>query len=402
MSDEDKRRILKEMIGELHEGTPPERVKERFKQFLLSISPIEIAKVEQELIEEGMPRDEIRRLCDVHLEIFAEQLAGQKLVAPPWSPISILMEEHKALLGLLEELAGLAEKARSADEARTVEEVAQLRQGVDELMEAEKHYLREENVLFPLLEKHGITEPPAIMWMEHDDLRRRKKELAKLIDEAGTKGYGEFEERVCDAVGGIRSALSSHIFKENNILFPTAVGVVEEEEWAEARTGFDEIGYCCFTPAKVVEAKPEVSTKPRSDDVQTGEMSFETGSLSKDEVEAILDTLPIDVTFVDKDDTVRYFNKPDSRIFVRTKQVIGRKVQQCHPQKSLHVVNRILEDFKAGRRDVAEFWIQKEDRMIHIRYFAVRDKDKNYLGTLEVTQDVTEIKKIEGEKRLLD
>ena len=133
-----------------------------------------------------------------------------------------------------------------------------------------------------------------------------------------------------------------------------------------------------------------------------GLMRFETGTLSKEEVEAILNTLPVDITFVDEEDTVKYFNKAEKRIFVRTKAVIGRKVQLCHPQKSIHIVNRILEAFKTGEKDVAEFWIQKDDRLIHIRYFAVRDKDGKYLGTVEVTQDITDIKKIEGEKRLLD
>jgi len=131
-------------------------------------------------------------------------------------------------------------------------------------------------------------------------------------------------------------------------------------------------------------------------------LRFETGELSRYEVEAILDALPVDITFVDREDRVRYFNKAEKRIFARTKSIIGRKVQQCHPQKSIHIVNRILESFKSGKKEVAEFWIQNKDRVIHIRYFAVRDKNGKYLGTMEVTQNITEIKKIEGEKRLLD
>jgi hypothetical protein len=131
-------------------------------------------------------------------------------------------------------------------------------------------------------------------------------------------------------------------------------------------------------------------------------LQFDTGEFSKAQAESIMKTLPFDVTFVDKDDIVRYFNK--SEIFLRTKSVIGRRVQQCHPQKSVHIVNQILESFKTGRKDVAEFWIPMDNgaRLIHIRYFAVRDKDKNYMGTMEVTQDITGIQKIEGEKRLLD
>jgi len=131
-------------------------------------------------------------------------------------------------------------------------------------------------------------------------------------------------------------------------------------------------------------------------------LRFETGALSEEEVEAVLDSLPVDISFVDKEDRVKYFNKAGKRIFVRTKAVIERKVQLCHPKKSVHIVNKILESFKTGKKDVAEFWIQMDNRLIHIRYFAVRDKNGKYLGTMEVTQDITDFKKIEGEKRLLD
>ena len=131
-------------------------------------------------------------------------------------------------------------------------------------------------------------------------------------------------------------------------------------------------------------------------------LQFETGSLSEEEVEAVLDSLPVDISFVDKEDRVKYFNKAEGRIFVRTKAVIGRKAQLCHPQKSVHVVNNILEAFKTGKKDVAEFWISLNNRLILIKYFAVRDKNGKYLGTVEVTQDITDMKKIQGEKRLLD
>jgi PAS domain S-box-containing protein len=131
-------------------------------------------------------------------------------------------------------------------------------------------------------------------------------------------------------------------------------------------------------------------------------LMFENGSLSVEEIEGILDALPIDISFVDKNDRVKYFNKAEKRIFVRTKSVIGRKVQMCHPQKSLNVVNKIVQSFKTGKKDSAEFWIMLEDRLVQIRYFAVKDKNGKYLGTIEVTQDLTDLQKIKGEKRLLD
>lgn len=119
-------------------------------------------------------------------------------------------------------------------------------------------------------------------------------------------------------------------------------------------------------------------------------------------IEAMLNSMPMEISFVDEADTVRYFNKNGDRIFPRPRAVIGRKVQDCHPRKSLHVVNQILEDFKAGRRDSADFWIDLKGRKIYIRYFPVRTSEGRYLGTLEATQDITDIQVIKGQKRLLD
>jgi hypothetical protein len=236
--------------------------------------------------------------------------------------------------------------------------------------------------------------------MEHDRIREIKKGLYRLIDARDGLALQDFVKQLEGIAVALAEMLSNHFYKENNILFPTSLRVIGEDEWKEIRQQFDELGYCCFTPEHARKAVEEVKLPAEKPEVE-GAIHFETGALSKEEVEAILNTLPLDITFVDKDDTVRYFNRSEERIFVRTKAVIGRKVQQCHPQKSIHIVNQILEDFKSGRKDVAEFWINFKGRLIHIRYFAVRDKNGEYLGCLEVTQDITDIKKIEGEKRLL-
>ena len=403
ITEEERKKALKEILKQLHAGVPPENVKERFRQFLEGVSPLEIAKIEQELIGEGISREEIQRLCDVHLAVFKEQLEKQKVEAVPASPLHILLEEHKMLQQITQTLGLLADKVEKAESLNAVkEELAQLRHVADELLDAEKHYLREENVLFPILEKHGITEPPAIMWMEHNQLREKKKQLKGLVENAANMSFPDFKRQLSELANSIGSALNSHVFKENNILFPAAQRVVTEREWTAIRTDFDEIGYCCFTPEPLI-AKPELDTlKAEEKPMAEGTLQFETGTLTKEEVETILNTLPVDITFVDKDDAVKFFNKAEKRIFVRTKAILGRKVQLCHPQKSIHVVNRILEAFKKDEKDVAEFWIQMGGRLIHIRYFAVRDKDGKYLGAMEVTQDITDFKKIEGEKRLLD
>jgi hypothetical protein len=400
-SAEEKKRVLKEVIKQLHAGVPPERVKGKVKKLLETTSSEEIAKIEQELVKEGMPREELQRLCDVHLAVFSDQLGKQQLNVPAAHPISILMEEHKILTQRAERLQTLTDMVEEACDVVYVGDVLkEIQQIATQFQEAEKHYLREENVLFPMLEKHGITEPPAIMWMEHNQIREKKKQLAELAEKWNTMTFFDFKKKLVDAAKPLCSLLPNHYFKENNILFPAALQTIKEDEWQDVREGFDEIGYCCYTPPQAARAAQAKAAQKKED--AEGLLQFETGTLSQEEAEAVLDSLPIDISFIDKDDKVKYFNKAEKRIFVRTKAVIGRKVQLCHPEKSVHIVNKIIEAFKEGRKNAAEFWITMNGRLVHIRYFAVRNKKDMYLGTLEVTQDITEIKKLEGQKRLLD
>jgi PAS domain S-box-containing protein len=401
--DEAKKKLLKEIIKQLPEGAPPTEVREKFREALKGVTSEDIVRVEQELVREGMPREELQRLCDIHMAIFGEELQEQELLIPRGHPISILIEEHRIMLQRaerLETLVGMVEEA--CDSVYVGDILTELQSVVKEFQDSEKHYLREENVLFPMVEKHGITEPTAIMWMEHDKIREAKKKFTNLVQKWNTMPFDDFKKRLSEATKPLCSVFPTHFYKENNILFPAALQSVAIEEWEEARKEFDEIGYCCFTPpaatARMQTEKVESKVTPVTEET----LHFENGSLLKEEVEAILDALPIDISFVDENDSVKYFNKADKRIFVRTKAVIGRKVQMCHPQKSVHIVNRIVDAFKNGKKDSAEFWITMGGRLVHIRYFAVRDKNGKYLGTMEITQDVTDIKKLEGEKRLLD
>jgi len=394
--------MLKELIRQLHAGLSPEEAKERFKGVLSDVSPLEIAKIEQELVEEGMPREEIQRLCDVHLSVLKESLDNAEVLAPAGHPVHILMEEHKLLLGFADDLKSTARDIGESDDFGSVsEEMGHLGEIAELLKDSEGHYVREENVLFPYLEKHGVTEPPAIMWTEHNKIREIEKGLDQLLKTQRILNFQSFAERLVEASNALGEMLSTHFYKENNILFPAAMRVVEASEWNDIRRQFDELGYCRFTPEAARAAAGVVGVRS-AERVVEGMISFESGTLSSEELELCLNALPVDLTFVGRDDTVRYFSQSKDRIFPRTRAVIGRKVQQCHPQKSIHVVNKILEDFRAGRRSVAEFWIDMKGRLILIRYFAVRGKAGDYMGCLEVTQDITDIQKIKGEKRLLD
>ena len=401
---EDKKRILKEILRQLHSGASPEELKEKFKHVLKDTSSEDIARIEQELVKEGMPREQLQKLCDVHLAVFAEQVQGQEIHLAAGHPINILMEEHRIMLeraDRLKVLVGMIEKA--CDVVYVGDALKELQEIAKDFADSEKHYLREENVLFPTLEKHGVTEPPAVMWMEHNQIREVKKNLQSLVEKWNTIHFDEFKAKLADAAEPLCEILPSHFFKENNILFPTALKVITDSEWIDVQKEFDEIGYCCFTPKTLIEAtQATVAEKPKAATEQEGTVQFETGRLTKEEIEAILDTVPLDISFVDANDQVKYFNKAEKRIFVRTKAVLGRKVQMCHPQKSIHVVNKIVEAFKTGKKDVAEFWITLDNRFVHIRFFAVRDKNQRYLGTLEVVQDVTDIRKLEGQRKLLD
>ncbi len=394
----DRKEILKEIIRKIHQGADPEEVKAQFRSLLQGVSALDIARAEEELIREGLPREEIQKLCEVHLAVFREGLEKREpTLAPPWHPIHILMEEHRILLERAGELLGLA---RQLGEIGKLDPHLQdhLQHIAEDLRDSESHYVREENVLFPYIEKHGITEPPAIMWMEHNQIREVKKKLYNLVEKASAMPFPQFLQELNGLAQSLQNWLSTHFHKENNILFPLSLQVISQQEWADIRLQFDELGYCCFTPVEAMPAPSEAQAPARPE----GEISFDTGSLTLQELEAILNTLPVEITFVDKNNIVRYFNRAETRTFPRTRAVLGRTVQQCHPQKSIHVVNRIIEEFKAGTRDVAEFWINHRGRFIHIRYFPVRSPQGEYLGVLEVTQDITDIKKLEGEKRLLD
>ncbi len=396
----ERKEVLKHIINRLHEGEDPDVVKADFKEILDQATATEISYAEEELIKEGMSREKIHKLCDVHLEVFKESLEGQSSLAPKGHPIHTLMEEHRLLQAAAEELFVLADKLKHVAEPELIAtELSRVRHLVNHFEESTRHYLREENVLFPILEKHGIKEPPAIMWMEHDQIRLTEKVLYDSMSEDNDILLKNMHAVLAQA-SALKELLTGHFYKENNILFRAAMNVVSEDEWKIVRREFDEIGYCCFTPdVPNLEVEEHVVEQQVSD---PGLIGFETGVLSKEILEAMLDTLPVDITFVDADDRVRYFSNSSERFFVRSKAVIGREVQLCHPQKSMHVVNKILEDFKGGVRDSAEFWIELGGRTIYIRYFAVRSKQGNYLGCLEVSQDITDIKKIEGQKRLLD
>lgn len=387
---------------DLHRGKSVDEVKERFRTLIKDIGATEISQLEQRLINEGLPEEEIKRLCDVHVSVFRDALDIQ--LSPetvPGHPVHTFKLENAAIEELVGELKGVLDEIAGSREVEPglLQHWKELHQ---RLLQIEKHYSRKENILFPYLEKNGISGPPSVMWAIHDDIRAQLKQVTQLLERTESVSAGELKDKIDSVVRPMLKAISEMVYKENNILFPMCLETLSEDEWKEILDQSDEIGYTLVTPEKKWQPVRDDKIEETPVKVPEGYLELSTGMLSLKEIEAIFNQLPLDITFVDKDNTVRYFSQGPERIFPRTKAVLGRRVEKCHPPASVHVVTKIVEDLKAGKRKSADFWIRKNGQMVYIRYLPVRSAEGEFLGVLEVTQNVTEIQKLEGEKRLLD
>ena len=245
----DRKQEIKNLIKQLKTEEDVSRLKEKAKAILKNISPTDLGFIEQEIVEEGATHEEMRKLCDVHLEVMKDNLGNQEMNLKPGHPIHTLMEEHKMILDFIEKLKEIVEKIEAAKSFNGVSrELDMLKHISEHLVEADKHHQREEEVLFPMLEKFGVTEPPEIMREEHEELKPKKKELYKTARECNEMSYPEFIRKIKELAEYLIKELPDHIYKEDNILYPMAIQVIPKEKWAEIKKRCDEIGYCCFTP----------------------------------------------------------------------------------------------------------------------------------------------------------
>lgn len=392
-----RKEALKGILRALHGGLSPEQARLRVIQEVGSIETKELVKIEQELIDEGLPAEEITRFCNVHVLLVKDSLVeggtGESGGASG-RPVSMLKQENAEIQSTTERVRSLVAGDGPLDLAKLTPPMARLA-GLD------RHYAMKENLFFPYLEKHGFPGPSKVMWQKDNEVRGLYKtaaaELARLA--AGHGGEASFRA----ALGPFLDEAEGMITKEEQILFPAAVERLDATEWAKIAIEMDEIGYAFIAEpgagASAVAARP--SPQPTGATVSGGSVVLPSGRLTVGELEAMLNALPFDVSFVDADDKVRYFTEGKERIFMRTRAVIGRSVANCHPPKSLAAVQKVMDDLRSGRADHHDFWIEHQGKMVFIRYFAVRDAGGKYLGTLEVTQDVTGARALQGEKRLV-
>ena len=401
-NSQSRKEKLKSLILKLHNGETQESVR---NELLLSLSQIpygEVVEVEQELIAEGLPEEEILDLCDAHSSVLEGRvdLSALKPV-PDGHPVDVFRKENEEIRNVTNAIFALISDILHSSSESVREQVIKLRGLYNNLYDVDKHYQRKEYLLFPYLEKLEITGPPKVMWGKHDEIRELIKGSIEVlqVDSLTREELEAAAEMVLKPA--VRSA-QEMITKEEEILFPMALDTLNESDWYEISRQSIEIGFCLYDPP--VDWRPEwVAEQSINESQKSGShIQLPSGSFSAEELLAILNTLPVDMTFVDKDDKVKYFSQGAERIFQRNRAILNRDVRHCHPPASAHIVDKIIEDFKSGRENRAPFWINMGGKkMIHIEYFALRNEKGEYLGTLEVSQNVQPYRDLEDEQRIL-
>lgn len=500
----DRQKKIVEILTMLHDGGSFEEAKRIFDETFDGVEVSEITSAERELIASGLNPMEIQTLCNVHAAVFRGKITNNEktpMEEIPGHPVQVLKLENVVLMSLInDELLPTLKKWQQGTGGGETEAVLlrRLQAALADLATIEQHYLRKENLIFPLMNKYGITAPPKVMWGVDDEIRGWIKDARQAVaEEPITDKYA-----VEAAVEKAAKEIDEMVFKEEEIMIPMVLEVFTPADWGLVQQDSDAIGYTLIpaplawqptaeelkekpkssklaqelnmmaeqlaesqqlaskrpkqptdrdllkeihqdTPMPVVPPEmmvklqaakaegqdadknvPHVSIQPPKkrhqgplvpgaatsgsdsarldiDGVNPARVLLPTGAMNLDELTNVLRLLPLDLTFVDADDTVRWFSDSGDRVFPRTTAVIGRLVSECHPPKSVDKVEQILADFHAGREDHADFWINLHgEAMIYIRYFAIRTPAGEYLGCLEVTQDITAIQALEGEKRL--
>ncbi|AEJ19145.1 DUF438 domain-containing protein [Gracilinema caldarium] len=432
-NDAYKKEELKKIIKRLHDGEPVSRVKKDFDTLIKNVSAEEIAAMEQALMQAGMPAEEIQRLCEVHVTVFENTLESQgKPEKLAGHPIHTYMAENDAGRASLKRLKA-AYRRLFFPWGRSKAAIDALTRGVEDFKKIVIHYTRKENQLFPYLEQAGFDAPSKVMWGKHDEIRALFRDIDGAIQ---NQDYGTAVRKARLLAGKAQKMF----FMEEHILFPTALRKLDEKTWVTIRRGEDAIGYAWVrpgslwdpdiiearlmnqqsaaaapaggtenaAPARAVEAmvasptgRTAETAVPAPDQVP-GVVKLGEGWMTNEQIDLMLKNLPIDISFVDEHDRVLYYSDNPERIFPRSPGVIGRNVANCHPPKSVHIVQRIVQAFRNKEKKVAEFWLELGGKFVHIRYFPVYDDQGNYRGTLEVSQDVTAIRALQGQRRLLD
>lgn len=375
---------LKSLIQRLHRGEDRTAVEAEFKRDFSYVTGAEIAQMEYNLVQAGVSVEEIQSLCDVHASLFQGSLAELHKDVLTVNPITIFEEENAEFIDLVDK--AIKFKNETNNNLSVVKPF--LLDMIEKFRLIDTHYSKKENVFFPFLEKHGIETIPQVMWGVDNQVRE------KLKDSFITLNTSDDVNTIMDKFYQMVEMVKEMITKENMILFPLLRDTLTEND-------FKAIAQSLENPeAGIYQSKNEENPTFEEAESVDGDIRMSMGHLSTQEVNAIMNTLPFDMTFVDANDRVKYVSQGKERIFDRPASVIGRPVHLCHPPQSVHVVMSIVEDLRSGKKDHEDFWINFRGKFVFIRYYAVRNEAGEYLGCIEVTQEISEIRSLEGEKRL--
>ncbi|MBN2275998.1 MAG: DUF438 domain-containing protein [Bacteroidales bacterium] len=372
---------------------------ETYKDAIENITPHDMLKLEDKQMQMGITPEQIKGDIEKIINVFFKSLDRYQWKRPAdGSFLFYLMLENDAFTFKLNQVKKLIKNYKGREESEFKELKGELLPHFIRFQVFDYHYIKKENILFPYLEKHWVSyRPLKVMWSLHDDIRKSLKELISML-ESDSSVWQNFNK----LLGKYFSLVFRMIQKENIIIFPVATETVNEEVWHQMHIQSFEY------PFPFIEApeKTKISEVKQSNQEKNinrkGDIISETGNLNAEQVLLAFNHLPVDITIVDESDKVVFFNKAKDRLFPRSPAIIGRSVQNCHPPESVHIVEKIVEAFKTGKKDKADFWIQMKGKFILIQYFALRDEFGNYKGVIEVSQDVTEIRNLQGEKRLLN
>ena len=359
------------------------------KDFIPTVIPDDFIALFDSLVKDDYAVEELKKLASKVLNIFHIPIETYPRIEPADdSFLGVLEQNNREMVKVLDEIRPVF-KAFVKDRVNHTLQTELLKK-FQHLEVFVKHYTIKENVLFPSIEKAWPDyRCLQIMWSIHDDIRANIKLVISQF-EKGSIDFKSFNR----CVGDIFFNMMAIKFREEHILFPLILSTIGEDELQSMNQLGFEIGYPYI--------KPRTTNREEQASISVGFINLGTGILNAEQIKLIFNHLPVDITYVDEHDKVQYFSTPPKRIFPRTVAIIGREVKNCHPPESVHVVEKIVESFKSGKKDQASFWIKMKGEIILIQYFAVRDQLGNYKGVIEVSQEISEIKALEGEKRLLD
>ena len=372
----------------------------QIKERVGKVSAYHVAYIEQTMTEETS--DECIRE-DVHavINMLGDQIDNSMPNLPADHPIMHYLKENEEMKRLLLAVEDLVQYPMIKNQWLEL---------YDKISQYPLHYKRKQNQLYPVLERKGFTRPTTTMWTFDDLVRDEIREAERLLREDQEEAFIKQQERVLLYARDLME-------KEEFILYPTSMALISEEEFEDMKSGDQEIGFAFFeVEHKTTENKVETQPKEQNNfanDLQAlltkygysagggDKLDVTTGKLTLEQVNLIYKHLPIDISFVDENELVCFYSDTDHRIFPRSKNVIGREVMNCHPRKSAHIVREVIDKLRSGEQDKAEFWINKPGLFIYIIYVAVRDKDGNFRGVLEMMQDCTHIRALDGSQTLL-